>query len=46
VAVTPAGQRLVHQAVAVVEREDTAFFAHGGAIHKPFFMALKLLADG
>lgn len=44
IAITPAGKKAVHAAIAVVEREDVAFFSRGSALQKPLLAALQILA--
>jgi DNA-binding MarR family transcriptional regulator len=44
VVVTAAGKKLVRSAIAIVEREDRAFFARTAAFQKPLLGALQLLA--
>jgi DNA-binding MarR family transcriptional regulator len=44
IALTPAGKKLVRTAIGVVEREDKAFFANGGALEKKLTAALQTLA--
>jgi DNA-binding MarR family transcriptional regulator len=45
VVVTAAGAKLVHAAIAVVEREDRQFFARADALQKPLTLALRALAS-
>src|ERR1700722_4293985 len=45
IVVTPAGQKLLRQAICVVEDEDAAFFSRGGALDKRLLKALRALAS-